>query len=299
MFYRTLLTVAFAAICLALRLSPLDAQQALPAAPPVRQVDHIMIRADDPTKLYAFFTETLRLPSAWSLATRGVALSGGVGFGNVNVEVIHIPDQKPSQAVLVGFALEPSPLADCLQELTRRGIPYAQPRPLVRTEPDGSKTTLWTNVPLLQFSDSDRPANANIYIFVSEYGPAYVNVAERRARLRRELLDSDGGLLGVRSVEEIIVGVTDLNAAGALWQSLLDPLPPSAPGLWRVGEGPAIRLVQAQENRLQGLVVGVRSLGAAESFLRHRALLGPVSDSGVMIDQTKVDGLTIRLIERQ
>jgi len=258
-----------------------------------------MIRADDPTKLYAFFTETLRLPSAWSLATRGVARSGGVGFGSVNVEVIQIPDQKPSQAVLVGFALEPSPLAECLRELTRRGITYAQPRPLVRTEPDGSKTTLWTNVPLLQFSDSDRPVDATIYIFVSEYGPAYVNVPERRARLRKELLQVDGGPLGVSSVEEVIIGVKDLNVSTALWQRLLDPLRPSAPGLWRVGDGPAIRLVQAQETKLEALVVGVRSLLAAETFLRQKGLLGPISASDVMIDPTKVDGLTIRLVERQ
>ena len=195
--------------------------------------------------------------------------------------------------------MEPSPLAECLRELTRRGITYAQPRPLLRTEPDGSKTTLWTNVPLLQFSDSDRPADATIYIFVSEYGPAYVNIQERRARLRKELLQVDGGPLGVSSVEEVIIGVKDLNISTALWQRLLDPLRPSAPGLWRVGDGPAIRLVLAQETKLQALVVGVRSLRAAETFLRQKALLGPISESDVMIDPTKVDGLTIRLVERQ
>ena len=55
---------------------------------PVRQVDHIMIRTDDHSKLYAFFTEILQLPVAWPLATRGDVTSGGASFGNANVEAI-------------------------------------------------------------------------------------------------------------------------------------------------------------------------------------------------------------------
>jgi hypothetical protein len=61
------------------------------AASPVRQIDHIMIRADVPDRLYAFFTQTLQLPVAWPLSTRGSVASGAVGFGNVNVEVIKFP----------------------------------------------------------------------------------------------------------------------------------------------------------------------------------------------------------------
>jgi hypothetical protein len=110
-----------------------------------------MIRADDPGKLYAFFTEILQLPVAWPLATRGRVASGGVGFGNVNVEAIQIPGQKPSPAQLVGFGFQPSPLTECLAELDRRGIAYGELRPSVSTEQDGSKKTLFTNVTLRQF----------------------------------------------------------------------------------------------------------------------------------------------------
>lgn len=35
----------------------------------IRQIDHIMIRADDPGKLYAFFTEILQLPVAWPMVS--------------------------------------------------------------------------------------------------------------------------------------------------------------------------------------------------------------------------------------
>src|SRR5512145_2789129 len=163
-------------------------------APPVRRIDHIMIRADDPAKVYAFFTEVLQLPVAWPLMSprEGVA-TAGVGFGNVNVEAIRFPGQKgqPSRAQLLGFAFEPSPLATSLAELDRRGITYGEPRPVMSTAQDGSKNTLWTNVTLRQFSDGEA-ADATTHVFLSEYSPKYVNVEERRERLRKQLAESGG-----------------------------------------------------------------------------------------------------------
>ena len=62
-----------------------------------------------------------------------------------------------------------------------------------------------------------------MHVFLTEYSPTYVNVEERRARLRKRLTESHGGSLGVEAVKEIIVGVTDLETARGLWQKLLDP----------------------------------------------------------------------------
>jgi hypothetical protein len=72
-----------ATTCLALVGSHSDAQVQQPTAPPIRQVDHIMIRTGDPGELYTFFTEILRLPVAWPMATRWGVTSGGVGFGTL------------------------------------------------------------------------------------------------------------------------------------------------------------------------------------------------------------------------
>ena len=273
------------------------AQVEKPAPPPVRLIDHIMIRADDPGKLYAFFTETLRLPVAWPLATRGGVTSGGVGFGNANVEAIQFPGQAPSHALLVGFGFEPSPLAECLAELDRRGVTYGAPRPFVVTELDGSKRTLFTNVTLRQLSDADRPAGATMHIFLSEYSPTYVDVEQRRARLRRELRETGGGPLGIKAVKEVIIGATDLRASTRLWEKLLAPRRPSAPGFWRVGDGPAIRVVRAGESKLQALVISVFSLRRAKAFLRERDLLGSVTGKVVTINPSKIQGLTVRLVE--
>ena len=163
--------------------------------PVVQHIDHIMIRAQEPGELYAFFVDTLQLPVAWPLAERGGVTSGGVGFGNVNVEAIRFPGQsgEPGPAHLVGFAFKPVGLEKSLAELKRREIEYGEPRPFVTTGPDGTRTTSFTNVTLSRFSDADRPGAATLHVFLSEYNPVYVDAEQRRARLRKELAARDGG----------------------------------------------------------------------------------------------------------
>jgi catechol 2,3-dioxygenase-like lactoylglutathione lyase family enzyme len=263
---------------------------------PVRQVDHIMIRAQDPRELYAFFTEVLELPVAWPLVSPRAGVStGGVSFGNVNVEAIQFPGQQDQGPRLMGIALEPSPLDEALAELDRRGIVYGEPRPLVSTAADGSSRTQWTNVTLLQLSDSDSPANARMHVFLSEYSPAYVNVEERRARLHRQLTDSGGGPLGVVAVKEVVIGVADFEASRRLWRRLLDS--ESSTGIWQVGDGPAIHLVPAAENAVQAFVVEVASLARAKVFLRDKGLLGSQLAEEATIDPSRIGGLNIRLVE--
>ena len=266
---------------------------------PIRQIDHIMIRTGDPRELYAFFAETLRLPTAWPMTSpRAGVMTGGVGFGNVNVEAIQVPGQTDPRPRLVGFAFEPSALDESLIELNRRGLASGERRPLVATGPDGSTRTLWTNVTLRQFSDSDNPADATIHIFLSEYSPSYVNVVERRARLRSQLAGSRGGPLGVVDVKEVIIGAVDLDVARRLWQKLLDPTPSATSNTWQIGSGPAVRLVPANENRIQALLIRVASLERAKTFLRDRQLLGADAAGHVTIDPSKVGGLDLRLVDR-
>jgi hypothetical protein len=294
---KAILVVLSAALLALSRLSS-AAQVESPAPSPVRQIDHIMVRTDVPEKLYAFLTETLQLPIAWPLAVRGTVVSGALGFGNVNVEVIKFPEQRRSHTQLVGFGFEPTPLAQCLAELKRRQITHGEPRPFVITEREGSKKTLFTNVSLRQFSDADRPANATMHIFLSEYSPTYVDVEQRRARLVTELRARGGGPLGVAAVQEVIVGANDLKLAMKLWERLLAPGLAVEPGLWRVGNGPAIRVVQAPESRLQGIVIRVASLSRAKTYLQEKGLLGSVSEERLTIDPNKLDGLSIQLVEK-
>ena len=269
------------------------------ASQPIRQIDHIMIRTGNPRELYAFFAETLRLPAAWPMTSpRPGVTTGGVGFGNVNVEAIQFPGQTDPRPRLVGFALEPTTLDDSLLELHRRGLATGERRPLIATGPDGSRRTLWTNVTLRQFSDSENPADATLHIFLSEYSRTYVNVDQRRARLRSELANSDGGPLGVVDVKEVVIGAADVAAARRLWQALLDPVPTTTTNSWQIGSGPAVRLVPASENRIQALVIRVASLERAQAFLRDRQLLGTETAGQITIEPSKVGGLDLRLVDR-
>ena len=264
-------------------------------AQPIRQIDHVLIKTSDPKYLYSFFTDTLQLPIAWPIATYNGFTSGGVAFGNVNIEVIRFAGTNDSphdgriQAQLVGFAFEPSPLADSLRELERRGVTHGTPEPYLSTGPDGSKKRLWTTVTLLQFTDQVTE------IFLCEYNPSFINAEDNREQLRRQLLSRKGGPLGVESVKEILFGTTDLEKARRLWQQLLESLP-TARGVWKVGNGPAIRLVEARENAIQGIIVNVKSLSRARTFLKQKGLLGHSSPHEVAIDPSKVKGLSIKLV---
>lgn len=269
------------------------------SSPPIRQIDHIMIRTGDPRGLFAFFAETLRLPVAWPMTSpRAGVMTGGVGVGNVNVEAIQFPGQTEARPRLLGLAFEPSALDASLMELKRRGLTFGERRPLVATGPDGSTRTLWTNVTLRELSDSDNPADATIHNFLSEYNAAYVNVAERRARLRGQLTRDGGGPLGVVDVKEVVIGAVDEEVARRLWQKLLEPAPSPTSNTWQIGDGPALRLVPDNENRVQALVIRVASLERATAFLREKQLLGGDRAGQATIDPSKVGGLDLRLVAR-
>jgi catechol 2,3-dioxygenase-like lactoylglutathione lyase family enzyme len=283
-----------------LAVGGLEASQTrVASSSPVRQIDHIMIRTGNPDELYSFLTATLTLPIAWPLTSpREGVMTGGVGVGNVNLEAIRFPGQTELQPRLLGFALEPSPLDESVRQLTLRGLALGDRREIVGSRPDGSRGALWTNVALRQFSDSDNPADATHYVFLSEYSAAYLDVAQRRARLRQQLAASGGGSLGVVGLKEVIVGVSDLESARRLWQRLLDPARSSGPGTWQVGDGPAIRLVSAPQNRMQALVIRVASLDRAKAFLRANNLLGAETEGHVSIASSKLAGVDIRLVSR-
>lgn len=257
-----------------------------------------MIRTGQPHELFDLFTRVLQLPIAWPLETRGGVTSGGAAFGNVSIEAIRFPGQRVSEPKFVGFGFEPDGLDTALADFSRRNIRYGAPRPFHSTPGNGPRTTLWTNVTLLDLSDADRPGDAVMHIFLSEYSKTYVNVEQRRARLRHELAAVGGGPLGVQAVEEVLIGTPDLPAARSIWARVLEPVRESAPGLWRVGEGPAIRVVEARQNVLLGLAVRVASLQRATTFLQAHHML-QTDPEGVMIRSPATGDLSIRLVQGQ
>jgi hypothetical protein len=74
----------------------------------VRQIDHIIIRSDEAEGLFRLFSEKLNLPVAWPYRSYGAFSSGGVGFGNVNIELMLRSESRPGSG-LRAVALERSP----------------------------------------------------------------------------------------------------------------------------------------------------------------------------------------------
>lgn len=119
---------------------------------------------------------------------------------------------------------------------------------------------------------------------------------EKRAADAAALRAQGGGALGLEAVREIIVGVKDYEKAQVNWEKLFAPLQPLAPGLWKIADGPAVRLIQHSENAIQALVFKVSDLSRAETFLREKDMLGSTPDGQIRIDPTKIHGLDIRLV---
>ena len=254
--------------------------------PVVRQVDHIVIESGDPRILFNFFAETLQLPIAWPITENQGFVSGGIGAGNVNLEIFrYASTPRNRNASYSGLAFEPYPLPDALRDLKLRGIPYSTPEAYVSLLPSGSRGTAWTTVALPAFS---RPGMS---IFLYEYSPLFLKIEVRRKQLANRLTLSKGGPLGLSSLSEVSIATTDKKRDSAAWSALLGK--PAQSGNWRAGAGPAIRLVQGGGEGIREITLSVESLEMARDFLKKSRLMGATSGKGMLINASRIQGLRI------
>jgi hypothetical protein len=311
--------------------------------PIVKQLDHIVVRVDDPVSLHALFSETLQLPVAWPVQAYPSFTSGGITLGNVNLEILSCGSgRKPSQSTearIRAIAFESTSLSETALELSRRAIPHTPVLDYELTQPDGERVAHWANVmlgsllgddPYLKFvllstrmpgyrwlgrqlrgsaiekQGVDKLFSGALTFLVEYYyqhfgydpgWSQYQSHDEKRAADLAALRARGGGPLGVESMQEIIAGVRDEARANELWQKFLAPVEPVDHGLWRVADGPAVRLVAAEENGIQAMVWKVSSLARAAEFLHAKGMLGVVSHDQLRIDRAKIYGLDVRLVE--
>jgi hypothetical protein len=95
----------------------------------VKQLDHLIVRADDPQPLFKLLSETLQLPVAWPLRSYPSFTSGGVALGNLYLEILSCAPQSDSSrnspdARFAAVAFEVGSLRESLKELDRRRIPH-------------------------------------------------------------------------------------------------------------------------------------------------------------------------------
>lgn len=227
-------------------------------------VDHVYVPMADAPAAFGVLTEQLKLPVLWPLTSFGTFSSGGVSVGSIKLEIIESNTVTPWSTAqdppqIQGIAFRPSrPVDDAyLAEVDARSISRTAPSLFER---DGKPA--WTNV---YFSDL---VSATAGAFVCDY-----HLPEPRdiARRRRALADCGGGRLGVLDAVELVIGTRDTGAARGRWQRLLDPLEPAQPLTWRPAVGPAITLVDGDDERVDHLVLAVRSVEAAEQVWREVA----------------------------
>jgi hypothetical protein len=260
----------------------------------VRQIDHIIIGSDEPEQLFRLFSEKLSLPVVWPFQSYGTFSSGGIGFGNVNIEIMLMRAASfGTQSGLSDVALEPNSLLELLSGLDAHGAKHGAPNPFHQKDASGAERLLWTNVRM-----TSRPPviseNRSAFFFC-KYN---FDVDERRASILRELQKHGGDPLGIESVMELVIGVRDMAAAQREWGILLGALRAGQEPVWQVGLGPAIRLVAAQEDHLLLLRVKVKSLERARAFLKDQNLLGlDHLESEISFDPSHVAGANIRLVE--
>ncbi len=264
--------------------------------PVIRQVDHILVRADDPKSLFDLFSGTLELPVAWALSEYSGYTSGGVCAGNVNIEVLRLAGQKKpapaghASARYVGIAFEPIQFAESESQLKARRIRFDPLVPYISDLPDGSQGALWTTLTLSRFS------GPGLTVFLCEYSPAFLNVAIRRNQLGGELVLRNGGPLGIKSVKEVDVATPDFARDRPAWQRLLAaPSQPEA-AVWQVGSGPAIRLIRGPGVKIVRILVRVNSLASAKTFLAGKRMLGTVSHDRVAVEPSAIQGLEVVLV---
>jgi hypothetical protein len=252
----------------------------------VRQIDHILIESDQAEELFRLFTEKLGLPVVWPYSMYKDFSSGGVGFGNVNLEVTR---SERLHSGLTGVALEPTPtsVSELLSGLDAHGLKHGEPAPYSEKDSSGTERLRLTTV-----SMTSLPPASTIFFCKFTF-----DIGERRARIRGELQNHAGGPLGVESISELVIGVKDMAAAQHDWSLLLGPAPPSQESLWQIGAGPALRLVAGKEDRLLLLRVKVKSLERARAFLKAENLLGLDAGHEISLDPSHVAGADVRLVE--
>ena len=123
------------------------------------------------------------------------------------------------------------------------------------------------------------------------------DMTKASAVAEQELADAGGGALGLNRVREVVLAARDLERERRAWQRLLDPTEPGPDGAWHLGDGPSIRLIEDETDRIARLVCEVASLERAREFLEREDLLGEVTASAVGLSLAALQEVDIRLVE--
>lgn len=244
----------------------------------VRRIDHMPFVVDDPGKTFSVLSEQLSLPTF---------ARSSITVGNIDLFFFKLMGESPTpRKPIVGIAFEPESIDEAIAELDRRGIAHDY-----RVDDWESFKEIWCI--LLEFFGS----RLVDYAFIAELQyPDRTTHADVREQRRSMLSASGGGVLAVESAAEVVVGAKSPDDAIARWQRLFDPVVQTAPGLWHLGDGPSLRIVEHERDSVVCLKIRTRSLDKAAAVLRSEGLLGACSPDEVALDPEAVSGIDLRLV---
>lgn len=192
-----------------------------------------------------------------------------------------MPSQRAQRrARITGVAFEPAgEIDDAIAALDARGVVHTAAMPFVAP---GSTGPAWTTV---GFEVTEGT-------FICKY---HFDVAARRRLLADQLAERRGGAVGIVRVDEVVFGARNLNERVARWSQVLGS--PREDFLWGVGDGPAVRLVQSEADRVEHLVVRVYSLAYARKVASEFGIGVEETRDSPMVGLERVGGLVFNLRE--
>jgi len=226
----------------------------------VRRLDHLVVGLGDARAAHDFCARELALPIAWPFEDYGPFASGGIGLGNLNLELcrsgVQLPETHPAR--VGGLAFEPVGAVDerLARSLDEREIAHMQPSP----------TPGWTNMQLPSFF-------AQVHTFFCEYHIPGARDASLRAQA---LINVDGGVLKVQRARCVTIGARDSAETIGSWSRLFEPIPPSESGFWEFPEGTDIRVVESERDEVLDLVLETKDQGAAGALKDARGASDPL-----------------------
>jgi hypothetical protein len=272
---------------------PVQVAPEIPLPPQtIRQVDHLVVQVPDPSRVYHIFTGDLALPVAWPLTDYGSFTSGGVSFGNVNVEFLNSspgmrgPGMIPDKDGFVGIAFQPaSTLESTVPVLDTGRVSHGEITPFTQ-DVNGTKITLWNQLVLTDVMP-------DTLVFYCEYA---FNQTAFRQRMISRLAADHGGPLGITGMKEITIGYAD-PAVVTKWQQVLKEAPGGRPEIRDGGGGVLVRLAGSDRNAILSVTLQVRSAETAAAVLKEKGLLGNVSGGRVSLRPDAVYGLQVFFTE--
>jgi hypothetical protein len=285
----------------------------------ISHIDHVGIYADQPERLFRFFTDDLSLPVAFPFVTYPSYATGSVGLGNCFLEVTKLGSQsRPDTASIaaryqiLGFQAANNALERAIAELDDRGVARSGVVPFFAPDAtDADPVRLWDNVYLggllgtnlwqRMFLASTRRSTprpsqtrspvvrrTGVALLLRSF-PAgmpvltayYRNLDQHERAVSRSLLATcAGGALGIEYVHHITVGVTDSQP----WTRLTGQPADQDVLLVRYHEGPILEVIASPRPGIRSITLRVASVAGAGEALRSRRIAVASNTDGLAFD---------------